>query len=183
MTDQIPTGALAYLATPYSLRNLRRAHVEACAIAGTLMRAGIHVICPIAHTHHIAFYGGIDRLDHKFWLEQNQPMLERCDVLIVACLDGFAKSKGIAHEVDTFIKVGKPIFDLDPSSPSLTMSKRKRAKPRRDRYDGTPASELAKLTNDYLETDQPIPARASESHQGIAPACDSQGGSAGGDFS
>lgn len=148
--DQIPPNTLAFLSTPYSgWGDLDLAHADACTIAGTLMRAGIHVFCPIAHSHYIARYGEISRRDHTFWLDQHHLILTRCDVLIVVQMGGWESSRGIAVEVDYFTKAGKPIFDCDPVT--LTMSKRPREKPHRDRYDGTPASEIAKLTNEYLE--------------------------------
>jgi len=50
-------------------------------------------------------------------------MMARCDSLIVAHMDGWAESKGIAHEVEFFAKAGKPIFDLNPTT--LFMEKRK----------------------------------------------------------
>jgi len=152
MTDRIPTGALAFLSTPYSdWGDLGLAHADACTIAGKLMLAGIHVFCPIAHSHHIARYGEIDRLDHKFCLAQNEVVLRKCDVLIVAQMQGCEISKGIAHEIDTFRRLGKPIFDVDPTT--MTMAKRQREKPQRERCDDVPTDEIAKLTNEYLEGD------------------------------
>ena len=113
------------------------------------MRAGIHIFCPIAHGHHLASYGEISRLDRTFWRDQHHLILVRCDVLIVAQMDGWDSSKGIEDEVNTFVRLGRPIFDCDPIT--LTLSKRPREKPHRDRYDGTPTDEIAKLTNEYLE--------------------------------
>jgi hypothetical protein len=118
------TAPLAYLATPYS--NYRHgtvaAWMAACRIAGRLIKARQNVYSPIAHTHPVARYASIDPLDHELWLEFDEAMMERCDVLIVAHMDGWDQSKGIAIEVATFEAAGKPIFDLDPHS--LTMARR-----------------------------------------------------------
>jgi hypothetical protein len=113
MTGRTP---LAYLATPYSRykHGTVAAFQEASRLAGRLIKAGQLVYSPIAHTHPIARYGGIDPLDHAFWMAINQGMLDRCDVLLVAHLDGWKESKGIAIEVAEFERMGKPIFDLDP---------------------------------------------------------------------
>lgn len=181
MTDQIPTGALAFLSTPYSLRpDLNRAHVEACTIAGKLMRAGIHIFSPIAHGHVAGIFGVIDPFDHEFWLAQNEPMLQRCDILIVANMEGFEVSKGIEHEVNTFVRLGKPIFDLDITS--LTMTKRKPEKPHRDRYEDMHPDDHRRWANEYLQPDQPIPANSPESSQGQERPVDFlQGGELAGD--
>ena len=108
---------LAYLATPYSKRkSLNRAFIEACELAGRLIISGVDVFSPIAHFHFIAMYGGIDPLDHRLWTTACAPFLDRCKTLIVAHLDGWNESEGIAHEIDVFQKAGKTIFDCDPTT-------------------------------------------------------------------
>lgn len=147
--DIVPSGALVYLATPFSLLpDLAGAHRQACHIAGLLMRTGLHVFAPIPHTYFIARHGHIDPLDRKFWLDQNEIILRRCDVLIVAHIDGFDKSMGIAHEVAAFMAARKPIFDLDP--PSMTMTKRKPAPPARERYEAAGDNDFTQAANTYL---------------------------------
>ncbi len=113
---------LAYLATPYSRYRYGTvaAWEAACRIAGHLIKAGQLVYSPIAHTHPIARYGGVDPLDLAIWLPFDQAMIDRCDVLIVAHLDGWDESVGVAHEIAEFEKAGKPIFDLVPSSMTMT---------------------------------------------------------------
>ncbi len=115
---------LYYIATPYSRYNdgTFAAWVRACRIAGGLIKLGHAVYSPIAHAHPIAHYGDIDPLDHKIWLPFDQAMIDRCDALIVAHLDGWDQSVGIAHEIAEFEKAGKPIFDLNTLS--MTMAER-----------------------------------------------------------
>lgn len=123
MTNDMPMG-LAYLATPYSKYpgGIELAFQEAARLAARLMLLGIRVYSPIAHTHPLAVYGNVDPYAHDIWLPFDEAMMERCDVLIVAHMEGWAESKGMAHELDVFTAAGKAIFDLDPSS--LTMIKR-----------------------------------------------------------
>jgi hypothetical protein len=109
---------LAYLATPYTKYPLgiERAFIDAAALAAQLMRACVKVYSPIAHTHPLAVHGHIDPLDHAIWLPFDEAMMAAADVLIVARMEGWRESKGIAHEVEFFERAGKPIFDLDPGS-------------------------------------------------------------------
>lgn len=118
-----PLGALCYLATPYTKYkdgDIDAAFRDAAKLAAQLLRAGIKVYSPIAHTHPIAIHGKIDPLDHKIWLPFDEAMMDACDVLIVAEMEGWRESKGIAHEVAVFKLAAKPIFHLDP----LTLSMR-----------------------------------------------------------
>jgi len=122
MTDIAP---LAYLATPYSRypHGPVAAWQAACRLAGRLIKTGMHVYSPIAHCHPIARYGGLDSLDHDLWMPLDHIMTERCDVLLAAHMEGWDVSKGIAIEIAAFEAGGKPIFDLDPQT--LTMTRRK----------------------------------------------------------
>ncbi len=123
------SAPLACLATPYACypHGTVAAWQAACRLAGRLIKAGQNVYSPIAHTHCIARYGGIDALDHDIWMPFDQAMMDRCDVLIVARMDGWDQSKGIAMEIAAFEKAGKPIFDLDPRT--LTMTRRNDERP------------------------------------------------------
>jgi len=115
---------LCYLATPYSkyTPGIAKAFEDAAALAARLMQAGVKVYSPIAHTHPLAIYGGIDPLAHDVWLSFDEAMMDVANVLIVAHMDGWRESKGIAHEVDFFAIAAKPIFDLNPDT--LTMARR-----------------------------------------------------------
>jgi nucleoside 2-deoxyribosyltransferase len=118
------THPLAYLSSPYTRfpHGTVAAWQAACRIAGRLIKSGQNIYSPIAHLHPIIRYAALEALDHEFWINYDRSMMERCDVLIVAHMDGWDQSKGIAIEVATFEAAGKPIFDLDPQS--LTMARR-----------------------------------------------------------
>lgn len=111
-------ASLCYLATPYSKYKpgLVKAFEDAAALAATLLVAGVKVYSPIAHTHPLAIHGHLDPLDHSIWLPFDEAMMNVCDVLIVAHMDGWEESYGIKHEIEFFTKANKPIFDLDPDT-------------------------------------------------------------------
>lgn len=119
---------LCYLATPYSKYkggDIVTAFQHAAALAAKLLRSGVKVYSPIAHTHPLAIFGNLDPLDHSIWLPFDEAMMEACGVLLVAHMDGWEESKGIAHEIEFFASRGKPIFDLNPET--MTMAKRPHA--------------------------------------------------------
>ena len=105
---------LTYLATPYSKYpgGLEAAHRDACLAAASLLRAGVNIYSPIAHTHAIAMIGGFDPTtpeNHAALLAYDEVMLDRCDELIVVMMPGWERSKGIEHEVRYFTLADKPI--------------------------------------------------------------------------
>jgi nucleoside 2-deoxyribosyltransferase len=118
---------IAYLATPYTHYpgGIESAFVHACQLAARLIKTGTAVYSPIAHCHPIAVNGDLDPKDQTFWYDFNQSMLAAADVLIVAHMDGWESSTGVAHEIEYFEAAGKPIFDLDVNS--LAMIRRKGA--------------------------------------------------------
>lgn len=108
--------SLCYLATPYTKypAGIEQAFVDASACAARLLKAGVKVYSPIAHTHPLAIHGGLDPLDHAIWLPFDQAMMEAADALIVAHMDGWHESYGVRHEMEFFAKAGKPIIHIDP---------------------------------------------------------------------
>lgn len=123
------TDGVAYLATPYSKYpgGIEKAFIDASALASRLLVAGVNVYSPIAHTHPLAVHGGLDPLDHSIWLPFDAAMMAASSVLIVAHMEGWAESKGVAHEIFVFEAAKKPIFDLNPET--LTMVRRVASRP------------------------------------------------------
>ena len=117
MSEQ-PPGSLHYLATPYSKypAGIEAAFADAAALAAALMVAGVNCYSPIAHTHPLAIHGKLDPLDHSIWLPFDEVMMAKADTLIVAHMEGWEFSYGMAHEVEVFTRAGKPIFDLWPET-------------------------------------------------------------------
>lgn len=123
--DNLMNGSLAYLATPYSKypEGIDRAFIDAAKLAAKLLRAGVKVYSPIAHTHPLAVHGNLDPLDHSIWMPFDHAMMAAADILVVAHMDGWQASYGIAEEIKFFEAAGKPIFDLDPKT--LVMTRRR----------------------------------------------------------
>lgn len=118
----LQTNALIYLATPYTryVGGITLAFERASSLAADLIKRGLNVYSPIAHTHPIAVYGNIDPLDHGIWLNFDAVMMTKADALMVAKLHGWTESYGVRHEIEQFKSVGKPIFYLDPISMDIS---------------------------------------------------------------
>ena len=105
-----------YLATPYSKypSGIEAAFEMACRAVAPLIRAGVPVFSPIAHTHPVAMHGRIDPLDHSIWLPADAPMMQAAHGLIVYRAESWERSYGIGEEIKAFQAAGKPIHYLDP---------------------------------------------------------------------
>ena len=112
--ERIAQHKLCYLATPYTRYKdgISMAHVEACKFTAGLIKCGIKVYSPIAHSHMVALYGSLDPVDHDLWKTVDQVFLELADALIVAELPGWLESKGVYNEIAYFDVVKKPIYYL-----------------------------------------------------------------------
>lgn len=150
--SELQRATLCYLASPYSKfrgGDIEAAFIEASKIAAKLLLAGIKIYSPIAHTHPIAVHGGLDPLDLSIWLPFDEAMMSAASILIVAHMDGWDASKGVAHEIKFFETRGKPIYDLDPVT--MVMARRQRLPPERDRYEGMTDAQIRDLTDSYLD--------------------------------
>ena len=101
---------MIYLASPYSdpdpaIQEQRFQY--ACAAAAELMRRGMLVFSPIAHTHPIAQYG-LPK-DWEFWKKYDEAFLEVCTKIIVLTIPGWSKSVGVQAEIEICKRAGKPV--------------------------------------------------------------------------
>jgi hypothetical protein len=113
--DDVAKFSLVYLATPYSKYpgGIEAAFKDASKLAGRLLRLGVKVYSPIAHTHPIAINGNLDPMDHSIWLPFDKSIMDKADAILVAKMPSWQDSKGIAHEIEVFGNAGKPIYYLD----------------------------------------------------------------------
>lgn len=113
--------ALIYVGTPYTkyVGGIDEAFTDACKLTARLLREGLKVYSPIAHTHPIAVHGGIDPLDLDIWLPFDGAMMDKADAMIVAMLPGWDTSTGVRHEIRAFSDAGKPVFFLSPDDLSF----------------------------------------------------------------
>ena len=107
-----------YLMTPYTKypAGTEAAWRDACVLTAKLMRAGVNVFSPIAHSHPVAQAGRLDALSHEFWLMQDMAHIEVAPGGIVACMPSWGESKGITWEMERFADLGKPIYLLEPTT-------------------------------------------------------------------
>lgn len=105
-----------YLASPYSKhsRGIHEAHVAVCQQAALLIQAGVSVYSPIAHTHSVALWGGLDPYDHDVWLPADKPIADAAGGLIVLKMEGWSRSLGIAEEIEWFAERGLPVIYMEP---------------------------------------------------------------------
>lgn len=83
---------------------------NACKAAAELMDLGYHVFSPIAHSHPIANH--MDerrRVDHEFWMRQDEAILAAAQEVVVLTLEGWRTSKGVTREIEYAQKHNIPI--------------------------------------------------------------------------
>ena len=114
MIDELKQYGLVYLASPYTRfpRGPEVAFREICAIAADLIRLCVKVYSPIVHTHPIAVHGHLPTMDHEFWIAFDRAMIAKSDALLIAQMESWDQSFGIAEERKAF--TGRPIYFLDP---------------------------------------------------------------------
>lgn len=106
---------MIYLATPYSHPDpavMEQRFETACRIAGWLMARGEIVFSPIAHTHPIAVRCELPR-GWEFWNRYDREMIGFCARLVVAKMDGWHTSTGVAAEIDIAESLGIPVEYMD----------------------------------------------------------------------
>lgn len=107
---------LIYLASPYSHPDpsvMQRRFEEICDVAGRLMRDGVHLYSPIAHTHPIAVRQDLPR-GWDFWKQYDEKLLAACSELWVCTMDAWEQSKGVAGEIEIALALGKPVRYIAP---------------------------------------------------------------------
>jgi len=108
---------LIYLATPYNHADAEvREHRYRRAVeyATALLNMGAFVYSPIVHNHPVAIEGDLGR-EFTFWADFDYALIDRCDILAVAQIEGWQESIGIAAEVEYARSVKMPIRYLsDP---------------------------------------------------------------------
>ena len=106
---------MIYIASPYSHPDIavrQRRFLAVCEFASEMMRRGLHVLSPIAHTHPIAEYGL--PLDWAFWHEYDTELLGLCSEVIVLKLPGWKDSVGVNAEIKIAEEFNLPVKYVDP---------------------------------------------------------------------
>lgn len=105
---------LYYMATPYSRygQGREQAYIDACRSAAVLIKRGLNVFSPVAHSHPIAEIGGIDPLCAVTWLGLDLAILDECAGLLVVMMPGWAESHGVTMEIARARELGKSVSFL-----------------------------------------------------------------------
>lgn len=106
---------MLYLATPYTGHpgGLEVAWRDACDAAALLLREGVLVYSPIAHTHAIAQRHELPK-DYAFWRRFDEDMISASRGVIVCLLPGWNTSRGVQAEVAYASEINRPVFGMLP---------------------------------------------------------------------
>lgn len=106
---------LWYLATPYAKYPFGRetAVRHAAMIAAELIKMGVAIFSPIAHSHNISMLGAIPPDAHDIWLPLDEKVMRGCAGMIVARMPGYHYSVGVSHEIAWMNNAKKPVLYLD----------------------------------------------------------------------
>ena len=118
MFDELRDFKLLYVGSPYRKFKLGmgQAAKQVAKITARLTISGLPVYSPIAHGHMLSIYGGIHPSANELWEKINSPFMEMSGAIVVAKMDGWEESDGLADEIRQFQAVKKPVFYLDPHS-------------------------------------------------------------------
>lgn len=94
-------GAFYYLAQPYTspIRSVMLDRVlEGARLTAELLKQGYHIYAPIIHNHEMAELFELPK-DEVYWKADNEIFLRAAKGVIVAKIDGWETSKGVAREM------------------------------------------------------------------------------------
>ena len=114
-----------YLASPYSKyeEGLEAAFRHVCIARGALTRIGLSVYSPIAETHSVALYSGLDPLAHDLWMQDDAPKMHHACGLIVYKMPGWHISRGVGQERKRFAWAKKPVVYLEWPADDLAIGR------------------------------------------------------------
>ena len=121
--DRPKEPELIYLASPYThpSSQMKQKRFEiVCSVASLMIKRGMMMFSPIAHSHPICQYGIDLSGEWEFWEKYDKSMLRKCTRMIVLMLEGWKESRGIAAETEYAKSLGMPIdyIDYDEWRPS-----------------------------------------------------------------
>ena len=113
---------LIYLASPYSSPDegvCEERFIKACHAAGELMREGIFVYSPIAHTHPIAKFTEGLPTGWDFWEKYDEAMISRCAEVWVLTLPGWSESVGVRAEIEIARRLRIPVRFVESAAAAI----------------------------------------------------------------
>lgn len=86
-----------------------------CKAAAEMLRHGLHVFSPIAHSHAIAVHADPPLPRYwSWWQKIDFAFLDLAAEVVVLKLDGWKDSVGVKAEVEYAVKLGLPVTYLSP---------------------------------------------------------------------
>lgn len=105
---------LIYLASPYSHNSPAvRMHrfLEARRFAIDAIKNGVPLFSPIVYGKDMETAIGTA---YEPWQGLNDAMVRSCEAVWVLCLEDWAKSRGVRHEIEFAQSLGKPVYFFQP---------------------------------------------------------------------
>lgn len=105
-----------YLATPYGhakaeIRDERERIAK--LLVADLVSRGMHVFCPIAYGSILKAKSEVQEWTHDNWIAFDLQFLAKCDILLIAKMHDWHKSRGIQQERNFAAKAGIPTMWLE----------------------------------------------------------------------
>ena len=107
---------MIYVASPYSHPDWHERQDrfrKVCQVCARLIRKGLTPFSPIAHTHPIAVYGDLNKVDWESWKRFDLEMIRHCGALYVLTISGWKESTGVQAEMIEAKRLGIPIKFID----------------------------------------------------------------------
>ncbi|HWT40364.1 MAG TPA: DUF1937 family protein [Dongiaceae bacterium] len=117
------TGALYYLASPYSHKDKRimeYRYMLVAAAAAELYTRGYNLLEPIGAGHPLAIRYDLPQ-GYEYWKRRDELMIERSDGVIVLMIDGWKESKGVQAEIEHALSIGKFVWYINPAEVGLPL--------------------------------------------------------------
>lgn len=108
-------ASLGYLASPYTTTDVglqERRYWHAMSATMQLMKAGIHVLSPLALGWPLETVMG--KTNWEDWKQYDADLISRADYIVVLMLNGWRNSVGVQEEVRIADRAKKPVFTISP---------------------------------------------------------------------
>ena len=112
-----------FMASPFTKfgRGHAGAYLDICKIASRFyLRYAVSVFSPISNCYGMCHHGDLPITGNQFWHEFNYPFVKACGALVIAKMDGWDESFGVADERNSFRAAEKPIYYMDVETLELT---------------------------------------------------------------
>lgn len=120
--DELRKFGLVYVGSPYTryIYGIEAAFAWAVRTSYRLHKLHIPHWSPIVEGHPLTMQGLVEVRDVDFWQRFCRPKINKSDAFLIAAMQGWDTSDGIAREINIFVNQGKPIYFLNPETFDVT---------------------------------------------------------------